>query len=96
MIRGNCCGMMLRRKCKVNTHWITDAEDRTVIVKKEKLTLTTCSPFNYIGDAPDRYIIEASLIYTSYKEVSPYNYVTPLFYFRNITIILIRHSILNI
>ncbi|CUB12940.1 Sortase family protein [Bacillus cereus] len=43
--------------------WITDADDRTVIIKKEEpiLTLTTCYPFNYIGDAPDRYIIEAKL-----------------------------------
>ncbi|PGK39129.1 class D sortase [Bacillus anthracis] len=48
----------------INKHWITEAEDRTVIVEKDKptLTLTTCYPFNYIGDAPDRYIIEASLI----------------------------------
>lgn len=43
--------------------WITHADDRTVIIKKEEqiLTLTTCYPFNYIGDAPDRYIIEAKL-----------------------------------
>ena len=54
--------MMLRRKCKINKHLITDAEDRTVIVEKDK---TTCYPFNYIGDAPDRFIIEASLISTS-------------------------------
>ncbi|HDR8182695.1 TPA: hypothetical protein QC116_002048 [Bacillus thuringiensis] len=47
--------MMLRRKCKINKHWITDAEDRTVIVEKDKPTLTTCYPFNYIGDAPDRF-----------------------------------------
>ncbi|AQQ55434.1 class D sortase [Planococcus lenghuensis] len=44
--------------------WITDAEDRTVIVEKEKptLTLTTCYPFDFIGSAPDRYIIQAELI----------------------------------
>lgn len=49
--------------------WITDADDRTVIVKKEAptLTLTTCYPFDYIGDAPDRYIIEAKLIATDSK-----------------------------
>ncbi|PGL87975.1 class D sortase [Bacillus sp. AFS054943] len=43
--------------------WITRADDRTVIIKKEEpiLTLTTCYPFDYIGDAPDRYIIEAKL-----------------------------------
>ncbi|MCU5718588.1 class D sortase [Bacillus cereus] len=51
----------------INKHWITNAEDRTVIVEKEEptLTLTTCYPFNYIGDAPDRYIIEASLLSTT-------------------------------
>lgn len=44
--------------------WITNAEDRTVIVEKEEptLTLTTCYPFTFIGSAPDRYIIEATLI----------------------------------
>lgn len=49
---------------QIRKHWITDANDRTVIVAKDKptLTLTTCYPFNYIGDAPERYIIEASLI----------------------------------
>lgn len=26
------------------------------------LTLTTCYPFEYIGNAPDRYIIEANLL----------------------------------
>ncbi|MDZ5606739.1 class D sortase [Bacillus pseudomycoides] len=49
---------------QMNKHWITDADDLTVIVPKNKptLTLTTCYPFKYIGDAPDRYIIEASLV----------------------------------
>lgn len=44
--------------------WITDAEDRTVIVNKDipTLTLTTCYPFDYFGAAPDRYIIQAELI----------------------------------
>lgn len=44
--------------------WITNAEDRTVIVEKEEptLTLTTCYPFTFIGSAPDRYIIEAALV----------------------------------
>lgn len=51
---------------EIQKTWITHADDRTVIVKKEEptLTLTTCYPFNYIGDAPDRYIIEAKLIAT--------------------------------
>ncbi|CUB40282.1 MULTISPECIES: class D sortase [Bacillus cereus group] len=49
---------------RINKHWITDSEDRTVIVDKNEptLTLTTCYPFDYIGDAPDRYIIESSLL----------------------------------
>ncbi|MGN4719440.1 class D sortase [Bacillus cereus group sp. MYBK226-2] len=49
---------------QIQKHWITDANDRTVIVAKDKptLTLTTCYPFNYVGDAPERYIIEAPLV----------------------------------
>ncbi|MFC7439955.1 class D sortase [Laceyella putida] len=45
-------------------YWITKASDRTVIVPipRPVLTLTTCYPFDYIGDAPDRYIIRAELI----------------------------------
>ncbi|WP_407728476.1 class D sortase (plasmid) [Priestia megaterium] len=44
--------------------WITHKEDRTVIVPKDKptLTLTTCYPFDMIGKAPDRYIIQAEMI----------------------------------
>lgn len=44
--------------------WITHKEDRTIIVNKDKptLTLTTCYPFNMIGKAPDRYIIQAEMI----------------------------------
>lgn len=43
---------------------IVDKDDRTVIVPKPKatLTVTTCYPFNYIGDAPKRYILVASLV----------------------------------
>jgi len=54
---------------EIQKTWITNADDRTVIVKKEEpiLTLTTCYPFDYIGDAPDRYIIEAKLIATAPK-----------------------------
>ncbi|UOQ94670.1 class D sortase [Halobacillus shinanisalinarum] len=51
-------------KYSVDKIWITDADDRTVIVKKDQptLTLTTCYPFDYIGDAPDRYIIQGHLV----------------------------------
>ncbi|MEN1967652.1 class D sortase [Lentibacillus sp. N15] len=41
---------------------IVDADDRTVISStspNEELTVTTCYPFSYIGDAPERYIIKA-------------------------------------
>jgi sortase A len=48
--------------------WIVDAEDRTVIVShkgKQILTLTTCYPFNWVGTAPQRYIIQAELVETT-------------------------------
>ncbi|MDT8863089.1 class D sortase [Alkalihalobacillus sp. MEB130] len=41
---------------------IVDADDRTVIrstAPDEILTLSTCYPFNFVGAAPDRYIIYA-------------------------------------
>lgn len=40
---------------------IVDADDRSIIVPtgEEVLTLTTCYPFSYVGNAPDRYIITA-------------------------------------
>lgn len=38
---------------------IVGADDKTIIVPKEyeTLTLTTCYPFDFIGDAPNRYIV---------------------------------------
>lgn len=49
---------------QIRKHWITDAEDRSVIVPRPDpvLTVTTCYPFDFVGDAPDRYIIRAELI----------------------------------
>jgi len=43
---------------------IVHEDDKTVIVPRNHavLTLTTCYPFNAIGDAPDRYIVSATLI----------------------------------
>lgn len=43
---------------------IVDKDDRTVIVPTDfaTLTLTTCYPFNYFGNAPYRYIISAFLL----------------------------------
>jgi sortase A len=45
---------------------IVEADDKTVIVPTSTavLTLTTCYPFNYVGNAPQRYIITADLIKT--------------------------------
>ncbi|WP_077324140.1 class D sortase [Virgibacillus siamensis] len=53
-----------KRKYRIEKIWVTDANDRTVITKKKKptLTLTTCYPFDYIGNAPERYIVQSSLI----------------------------------
>lgn len=49
---------------KVRQVRIVDQDDRTVIVPKPKATLTvsTCYPFDYIGYAPERYILVADLI----------------------------------
>lgn len=45
---------------------IVDENDRTVIhstAPDEVLTLSTCYPFNYIGNAPKRYIIYAKRVF---------------------------------
>lgn len=49
---------------KVRQVRIVGEDDRTVIVPKPKATLTvsTCYPFDYIGYAPERYILVANLI----------------------------------
>jgi len=61
--------LLLEYEDKIYTYqvakiWITDENDRSIIVKKEKpmLTITTCYPFNYVGNATERYIIQAELI----------------------------------
>ena len=44
---------------------IVSADDTSIITlqkSEEELILTTCYPFNYLGDAPDRYIIYAKRI----------------------------------
>jgi len=47
----------------VKKTWVTDKDDRSVIVSHDEtlLTLITCYPFNYIGAAPERYIVQAEL-----------------------------------
>ena len=49
---------------KVNGTRIVHENDKTVIVPTPNavLTLTTCYPFNFIGNAPDRYIVSSVLI----------------------------------
>ncbi|WP_414457996.1 class D sortase [Evansella clarkii] len=51
---------------KVKRVRIVDEDDRTVIVPRPSATLTvsTCYPFNFIGSAPERYVLEAVLIKT--------------------------------
>jgi len=46
---------------------IVHEDDKTVIVPMDHavLTITTCYPFNFIGNAPDRYIVSAALIKTN-------------------------------
>ncbi|MED1471973.1 class D sortase [Bacillus salipaludis] len=49
---------------KIKKVRIVDKDDRTVIVPKPvaTLTVTTCYPFDFIGDAPKRYILVAYLL----------------------------------
>jgi sortase A len=49
---------------KVTGTRIVHKDDKTVIVPTDHavLTLTTCYPFDYIGHAPDRYIVSADLV----------------------------------
>lgn len=49
---------------KINSIKIVNKHDRTILVEKpfETLTLVTCYPFQYMGNAPDRFIISAKLI----------------------------------
>jgi sortase A len=49
---------------RIRKMWITDPDDRTVIVSRDEpiLTLATCYPFTFIGPAPKRYIMEAILV----------------------------------
>jgi len=46
---------------------IVDESDRTVIVDKKEatLTLTTCYPFDFIGSAPERYVIQSEFVHVS-------------------------------
>lgn len=49
---------------EIEAIWITHKDDRSVIVKKDEptLTLTTCYPFDAIGNTEERYIIQSHLV----------------------------------
>lgn len=49
---------------KVSKIRIVNADDNTVIVNsdKEMLTIYTCYPFNYIGQAPKRYVVTCDFV----------------------------------
>ncbi len=51
-------------KYEVTETRVVDQKDRSVHVESDEalLTLITCYPFDYIGSAPDRFILTASLI----------------------------------
>jgi sortase A len=55
---------------KIRKVRIVDQRDRTVLVPKSKstLTVTTCYPFGFIGNAPKRYVLVADLIEEQQKE----------------------------
>jgi sortase A len=48
----------------IHTIKIVHKDDKSVIAPAEHavLTLTTCYPFEYVGDAPERYILTADLL----------------------------------
>lgn len=48
----------------INNTRIVDKDDKTVIVPTNHavLTVTTCYPFDFIGDAQERYILSADLV----------------------------------
>lgn len=52
---------------------IVKANDRTALTPKPRatLTLTTCYPFYYIGNAPKRYVVVAELISNKIKNTTP-------------------------
>jgi sortase A len=49
---------------KIKKMWVVDKEDRTVIVPHDRavITLSTCYPFDALGAAPQRYILQGDLV----------------------------------
>lgn len=58
---------------------ITDGNDKTIVQPSstEKLTLYTCYPFEYFGNAPNRYVITCSLVEGTTLKKSPAKEDTP-------------------
>lgn len=57
-------------KYKVASTRVTDPSDSTVTMPtdSEKLTMYTCYPFNYVGSAPNRFIVECDYVGVFDKE----------------------------
>ena len=55
---------------EVDNIWIAEPDDMTVTApaEEEKLTLYTCYPFDYLGSAPQRYIVECKFTKVDHKE----------------------------
>lgn len=51
------------RRYRVSKLWIVDPEDVWVLedTSRSSLTLITCHPFFFVGDAPNRYVVRAVL-----------------------------------
>jgi sortase A len=49
---------------KISRIRIVHKDDRTVVVPTDHavLTVSTCYPFQYVGSAPDRYVLIADLV----------------------------------
>ncbi|GEN53698.1 sortase [Halobacillus faecis] len=49
---------------QINKIWVAESEDKSFLVPTSSptLTFTTCYPFDFIGSAPERFIVEADLV----------------------------------
>ncbi|MBX0359387.1 sortase [Halobacillus sp. Nhm2S1] len=49
---------------QINKIWVGDSEDPSFLVPASSptLTFTTCYPFDFIGSAPERFIVQADLV----------------------------------
>lgn len=56
---------------EVSATRIVEKDDKTVIVPTDHgvLTLTTCYPFYFVGNAPKRYIVSADLVVSDYNSI---------------------------